>query len=105
MQTNNFGKKILVENCKKVRINDLLKGYRIKFKKIFLRSEIETIGLNIELITSKTKYNGIRFWFACPICKNRVGIIYQHPLNQMIGCRRCLNLDYRNHQNKRYPKL
>lgn len=98
----NFGKKILVEDCRKIKINDFLKRSRSKFKKVILDSELELMGIKVELKTSKTRYNGIRLWFACPICDNRVGVLYQHPLSQLIGCRKCLNLDYWKHQNVKY---
>jgi hypothetical protein len=104
LNPNNFGNKFLVEDCKKIKINDFLKKFRIKFKKVLLDSELEFMGIKVEFKTSKTKYNGIRLWFACPICGNRVGVLYQHPLSQLIGCRKCLNLDYWKHQHLRYEK-
>jgi hypothetical protein len=92
---NNSGKKYLVENCKKVSISDLLGQYRKEFKKIFLRSNFEIFNVKIGFTTSKTFYGGKRFWFKCPLCNGRVGILYKHPLNKLIGCRKCLKLEYR----------
>jgi len=92
---NDLGKKYLVEECQKIRIEDFLKIYRNKLKKLILASELEALGLRIELTTSKTCYNGVRFWFGCPLCNKRVGVIFKHPLSNKVGCRRCLNLEYK----------
>lgn len=100
LKSNNFGNKTLVEDCQKIRINDTLKSIKVKFKDLLLRSELEAAGINIDLTTSKTLYDGIRFWFKCPICEARVGVVYQHPLDGSVGCRKCLNLDYRQRRYK-----
>ena len=97
---NDLGKKYLVEECQKMRIEDFLKIYRNKLKELILTSELEVLGLRIKLTTSKTCYNGIRFWFKCPLCNKRSGVLYRHPLINKIGCRQCLNLEYRKRRYK-----
>ncbi len=97
---NNFGNKHLVENCQKIQIKDLLVKCKTKFKEMILNAELDIMDINIELTTSRTFYNGIRFWFKCPICHSRIGILYKHPVNQQIGCKKCLNLDYRKRRYK-----
>ena len=94
LNPNDFGKPRLVEECQKIRINDFLKTCRIELKRLTLNLEIEAQGLKIELTTSKTSFNGKRFWFTCPICEKRVGVLYNHPISNKIGCRKCLGLDY-----------
>lgn len=100
LNPNNFGKKLLVESCAKIKIKDLLKRCKINFKEILLRSEIEAMGENIELTTSTTSHGGVRFWFKCPLCDRRTSVLYRHPLNSKVGCRDCLNLDYRKRRFK-----
>lgn len=100
LNPNNFGKKYLVEECQKIRLKEFLKVYRDKLKKITLTAQLETLGSKIELTTSKTCFNGIRFWFKCPMCSRRVGVLFKHPLTSQIGCRICLNLDYRKRRYK-----
>lgn len=100
LNPNDLGKKYLVEECQKIRIEDFLKVYRNKLKELILTSELEVSGLKIELSISKTCYNGIRFWFRCPLCEKRVGVLLKHPLTNKIGCRRCLNLEYRKRRYK-----
>lgn len=100
LNPNDLGRKCLVEECQKIRIEDFLKTYRNKLKELVLASELEILGLKIELTTSKTCYNGIRFWFKCPLCKRCAGVLLKHPLTYEIGCRQCLNLEYRKRRYK-----
>lgn len=100
LNPNDLGKKYLVEEYQKIRIEDFLKTYRNKLKELILTSELEVSGLTIELTTSKTCYNGIRFWFKCPLCNKRSGVLYKHPLTNKIGCRQCLSLEYRKRRYK-----
>lgn len=100
MIPNDFGKKILAENCRKIEISEILREVKRKLKRQLLKSEIEAEGIAIELTESKTGFGGKRNWFACPICKRRVGVLYKHPVSQGLGCRRCLRLDYRKHRFK-----
>jgi len=98
LNPNNLG--LLVEECQKIKISDFLKKYREGLKETFIKSSLEIQGLNIELAMSKTCYNGVRFWFKCPICGYRVGVLFRHPLTNIIGCRRCLKLEYRKRRYK-----
>lgn len=100
MNPNDFGRDILVESCKQIDANKLLASARIKLKEELILKEAEVNGFNIKLTTSKTGFSGTRIWFSCPLCSKRVGIIYQHPLNEQIGCRTCLGLKYRKRRYK-----
>ena len=100
LNPNDLGKKYLVEECQKIRIENFLQSYRNKLKELVLTSELEVLGLKIELTTSKTYYNGIRFWFKCPLCNSRVGVLFKHPFNKGIGCRKCFNLEYKKRRYK-----
>ena len=97
---NDLGKIYLVEECLKIKIEDFLKRYRHKLKEFILNSELEAAGWNFKLTTSKTHYNGIRLWFKCPVCGLRVGVVFVHPQTNMVGCRRCLQLEYRKRRYK-----
>jgi len=100
LNPNDLGKTFLVEECQKVRIEDFLKRYRGKLKEHILNSELEASGWHVELATSQTHYNGMRLWFRCPLCSSRVGVLFRHPLNSAIGCRKCLKLEYRKRRYK-----
>src|SRR3989344_8020241 len=92
MTPNDLGK--IVEHCQKVPISDFLFSYRTKIKELILKNSIEISGHDIELLTSKTGNGGTRYWFKCPICIRRVGILFRHT-NGTTGCRICLDLSYR----------
>ncbi|MBM2820831.1 MAG: hypothetical protein HW405_591 [Candidatus Berkelbacteria bacterium] len=98
LNPNNLG--LLVEECPKIKISDFLKKYRAELKKTLILSELEIMGTNVGLTLSKTRYNGIRFWFKCPICGRRIGVLFKHPLTNATGCRKCLNLEYRKRRYK-----
>ena len=98
LNPNNLG--LLVEECKKIKISDFLKKSKVGLKEALIKSELEIDGLSIELKTSKTGYNGVRFWFKCPLCGLRAGVLFRHPVNEAIGCRQCLKLEYRKRRYK-----
>lgn len=49
----------------------------------------------VSLLTSPCSLGGIRFWFQCPECLERVGVIFLPPGCSHFGCRHCNNLTYR----------
>ena len=101
MTNNNLGRKtLLVEDCQKVAVADVLKKYRVNIKETLLRSQFEMTGKNVRLTTSPTGNNGTRFWFVCPNCRRRVGVLLNHPLQGQLGCRQCLNLEYKKRRFK-----
>lgn len=96
---NDLGNNI-TEYCQKIDINKLVKDVSREIKGQLLKSEINLLGIKIGLRTSKTRFNGSRIWFVCPMCKRRVGIIYKNPTDLLIGCRKCLNLRYKKQRYK-----
>jgi len=100
MSPNDLGRKFIVEECQKIGLSSFLNKYRKNLKEAILGSEIEVVNTKIEITTSKTGYGGTRYWFKCPLCGVRVGVLYKHPLNLKIGCRKCLNLYYRKQRYK-----
>lgn len=84
----------LVENCQKISVNDYLKKANEQLKKLLVQTTLDTSELKINLTSSQTHFNGIRYWFACPICNARAGTLFVHPVNAGIGCRKCFGLKY-----------
>ncbi len=95
-----LGKNNLVENSQKIKIDDIVRRVNKEVKQQVLQSQIEVMGLKLNLLTSKTRFNGKRYWFSCPVCNNRVGTIYRHPISLQIGCRNCLKMQYRKQRFK-----
>ena len=73
----------------------VLEKYKATVKESMLRTQFEMLSVDVRLTTSKTGNEGIRFWFICPKCERRVGILLIHPLQGELGCRKCLGLEYR----------
>lgn len=100
MKPNSYGKILLTDQCQEIRVADFVKKAKRGLKEVLLQSSIETEGYQLMLIKSKTGFLGSRFWWACPSCQRRVGVLYKHPVSEILGCRICLGLDYRSHRYK-----
>lgn len=85
----------IVEHTQKISINNLVRQAQKELKIGLIQAQIEALGIEIKLTTSKTRFNGERFWLICSFCNKRVGILYKHPLQERIGCRTCLRLYYK----------
>lgn len=95
MNPNDLGKRFLVDECQKVSISNFMKEGKRRVKMALIESSIELLGIDIKLRTSETGFGGIRYWFECPNCKRRVGVVYVNPITHALGCRICLDLEYR----------
>jgi hypothetical protein len=100
LNSNNLGKTFLVEDCQKIGIKPFIKRYKSGLRDAMLTSDIEVVGERIGLTTSKVGNNGYRYFFLCPICNRRVGVLFKHPLSELVGCRLCLGLEYRKRRYK-----
>lgn len=95
-----LGKNNLVEDSQKIQIDDIVRRVNKEVKHQILQSQIEVMGLSINLSTSNTRFNGKRYWFVCPTCGRRVGVIFKHPLTFHVGCRTCLKIQYKQQRFK-----
>ena len=48
----------------------------------------------VSLLTSPCNLGGVRYWFACPGCSERVGVLYLARGDAHFRCRHCNNLTY-----------
>lgn len=55
----------------------------------------------VGLFTSGMWRGGNRWWFRCPSCERRVGVIFLPPGQQYFVCRTCHDLDYACRQGPR----
>lgn len=98
---NDFGKsRILAEDCKKIRIEDVVHKTHHQLKQVLLQANVDAMDMELELTTTLLCSGGLRYWFKCPLCQKRVGVLFQHPIEQVIGCRKCLRVDYLKHRYK-----
>ncbi len=100
MSPNDLGKKFLVEECSKISMREYLTRARSKLKETLLSSELSVFDTPVGFTTSRTGFDGIRYWFVCPVCHRRVGVLFAHPIGRQIGCRQCLGLEYRKRRYK-----
>ena len=84
----------LVEQSQKININDLVKSIKSELKYIQLKSRIEALGQTLEVTTTPCHFGNSRYWFICPLCKQRVGTLFKPPDNSVLLCRKCHNLTY-----------
>ena len=90
-----LGSSQVTENCQKINIDRLVNNALKELKLRLIQSQIQALGVDIRLTTSETKFGGKRLWFMCPNCSKRVGTIYKHPVESIVGCRICLGLKYK----------
>ena len=98
--TNNDSGENLVEHYQRIDVNEFVRLYKKELKPIVLNSNIELEDQDIELTTTTTGNGGERFWFRCPNCFRRVGVLYMHPFLDITGCRKCLGLKYKSQKYK-----
>ena len=100
MKPHDLGKTFLVEECQRISISPFTKRAKDRLKEVLIASEIETSGMKLELTTSIVGFGGKRYWFKCPMCQSRVGVVFIHPIDAQVGCRTCLGLEYRKRRYK-----
>lgn len=108
MKNNNFHpvrhEKFAVEECGRININELMRKIKILLKEELLKIELGGLGNNIKLTSSKTGNGGERYWFFCPQCNRRIGVLYRSPGSNSFLCRHCLSLQYSTAHYHRSPQ-
>lgn len=90
-----LGNNSLADTSQKIVIDEVVKRVNDELKRHKLQAQIEVMGFSLDLLTTKTRFDGTRYWFACPLCHRRVRTIYKHPTSCQVGCRLCLGMKYR----------
>ncbi len=54
----------------------------------------------VELVATALAHNACRWWFQCPACGRRCGVLYLPPGQRFFACRRCHDLVYASQQFK-----
>jgi len=88
-----------VETSRKVSVDELVRNALKDLKKRLVEAQIEALGIDINITTSKTRFNGERLYFQCPSCNKKVRNLYQ-TANDRIACRECLGLYYKKQRYK-----
>jgi hypothetical protein len=91
----NSGEIRLVDQCPKIKIDQVIGRIKKKFQESILDNQVEIGGLPFKLSSTNLHHGGKRIWFLCSICNRRTGIIYNLPAQNLAGCRKCLGIEYR----------
>ena len=60
-----------------------------------LEGKTHEYDYKVPLLTSPCNLGGVRYWFACPGCSERVGVLFLARGGVHFRCRHCNNLTYR----------
>jgi hypothetical protein len=63
--------------------------------------KVESIQNRVYLTSTPCHYGGVRYWFECPDCGERAGVLYRQYRTLHFTCRKCLNLTYHS-RNRRF---
>lgn len=91
---------MLADISQKINIDEVVSLVNEDLKRQRLQVQIEVMGFNLNLLATKTCFNGMRYWFSCPLCNKRARTIYKHPTSSQVGCRLCLGLQYKKQRFK-----
>ncbi|MFC1631825.1 hypothetical protein ACFL2I_04650 [Candidatus Omnitrophota bacterium] len=90
--------KILVENCYRYYIWEIMKRYSLTSRDLLKQERLgfwtNNSHFETNLSFSKTNFNGQRAWFKCPLCSRRRGCLYQPYKANSLLCRDCLEAKY-----------
>ena len=88
----------LVENCRRLTVAQLLKhlGRPSTAEPTDVRFRFGATRMTLTLVPSEQHFGGVRWWFICPGCGARRGVLlspipFQPP---EFLCRTCYNLSY-----------
>lgn len=62
----------------------------------------ERIDASISLLQTTLNYGGTRWWFECPQCNRRVGVLY---FQKEVGCNRCMAVIYEVQYAAKYNRV
>jgi len=85
------------------------KYIRFQYNQTNWDGEKKTFDYKVELTTTPCNYGGVRYWFICPLSKNkvycgrRIGVLYKN--GDYFGCRHCHDLTYCSQKMNRNNKF
>lgn len=83
-----------------VEISDGSAGMRFDYTATLPNGDVRIVASSARLVSTPCNFGGWRYWFLCPICERRVGILYLKEYN--IECRICANIGYESQYDGRY---
>ena len=85
-------KKLTVEECERLSIFELRRQGALSNSE----GDDYLYGNSLEFPLTRTNcyFGGMRWWFICPECHRRVGILYKPRCSSFFFCRHCHDLTY-----------
>jgi len=93
-----------LENLTKINIDQFVRQVNKDLKRSLLESRLETIYGNLSLTTTRTRFEGSKYWFICPKCLGRAGTLYLSENLAKFICRKCQRILYYK-QKYKYSKF
>ena len=56
---------------------------------------LHDVDQRMTLTPTPTRHEGRRWWYACPACNRRAGVLHLPPGEKFFACRSCHDLSYR----------
>ncbi len=94
----------LTEKSSSVRVNiDMDEAPHIRLRYTVTDAEGDSTDYDdrVPLTSTPCHFGGVRWWFACPPCGRRVGILYLPSGGKLFRCRHCYDLSYQSRNDNR----
>jgi len=111
-------KKLTVEECERISISTIVRKQVHHVFKLMPDVSLEELNaiiaqrldnmnyqsilhgyaLKLYFTTTVPHLGGVRYWFICPYCKRRVGVLYRPRFAVYFKCRHCYNFTYKSTQ-------
>jgi hypothetical protein len=62
---------------------------------VTINGVLHDVDLYVALLPTLMRHGGRRWWYACPACNRRAGVLHLPPGEMYFACRTCRNLSYR----------
>jgi len=87
-----------------INIKDVSAGNKANgFVKYSYWLNAKFVGHLVHLEQTECNYGGVRYWFTCPNCHRRVGVLYLS--SGQCACRKCFNLAYKSERETNQDRL
>jgi len=72
-----------------------ISGYDLEYASYQIRYKYQDkpVEHNVQITNTPCNYGGVRYWFKCPHCRGRVGVLYLSGVQ--CACRKCFKLAYK----------
>lgn len=65
----------------------------------------EECNERVQVVWTRPNYGGYRFWWICPVCERRKGVLYRPNRGKYFACRTCYGLTYDSTRRDRVDDL